>query len=144
MCCRLKLGFPYLYSNLHENGRYTIVNRRDCAINVLKRAQAHFGKTETALALSAYLARCQALVVEIIQVLLVKRVDKFDGGPHEAAFLKLDSSKVHSTFGFKNVWHIDEVMDKIIEWNINYFQNKDVLEYTQKQIKEFVSNLQCI
>ena len=73
-----------------------------------------------------------------------KRVDKFDGGPHEAAFLKLDSSKVHSTFGFKNVWHIDEVMDKIIEWNINYVQNKDVLEYTQKQIKEFVSNLQCI
>ena len=73
-----------------------------------------------------------------------KRVDKFDGGPHEAAFLKLDSTKVHSIFGFKNVWHINEVMNKIVEWNINYVQKKNVTECTQNQIKEFMKNLQCI
>ena len=70
------------------------------------------------------------------------RVDRPDNGPHEAGFLKLDSSKVHDTFGFKNVWHINEVMDKIVEWNIKYLSGEDILDCTQKQIDEFLAKLQ--
>ena len=35
----------------------------------------------------------------------MKWIDKFDGGPHEANFLKLDCSKLKSTFGWKPHWN---------------------------------------
>ena len=39
-------------------------------------------------------------------------VNKYDGGPHEANFLKLDCSKLKKTFGWSPRWNLDEAMVK--------------------------------
>lgn len=50
----------------------------------------------------------------------LKWVNKHDGGPHEAAFLKLDNTKIKEVFGWKPRWHIDETIEKIVEWTRIY------------------------
>lgn len=65
-------------------------------------------------------------------------INKHDGGPHEAAFLKLDNQKIKDTFGWKPRWHIDECMDKIVEFTKVYFENKDnIPNEMDKEIEEF-------
>lgn len=52
-------------------------------------------------------------------------INKHDGGPHEAAFLKLDNSKIKEVFGWTPRWHIDECINKIVEWTKVYFNDKE-------------------
>ena len=67
-----------------------------------------------------------------------KWINKHDGGPHEAAFLKLDNQKIKDTFGWKPRWHIDECMNKIVEFTKVYFDNRDNVPFEMdKEIKEF-------
>ena len=42
-------------------------------------------------------------------------VNKHDGDPHEANFLKLDCSKLKNTFGWKPSWNVETTMEKIVE-----------------------------
>lgn len=67
----------------------------------------------------------------------IKWVDRHDGGPHEANFLKLDCSKLKSTFGWRPRWHIDTAMEKIVEWSLTFFRGEDASACMQRQIKEF-------
>lgn len=70
----------------------------------------------------------------------VNWINKFDGGPHEAAFLKLDNSKIKQVFSWNPKWHIDEAVLKIIEWTKVYFNNKKAVPAEMdRQIKEFFS-----
>ena len=39
-----------------------------------------------------------------------------DNGPHEAGFLKLDSSRVKKVFGWKPVWSVSEAVRQSVEW----------------------------
>lgn len=71
----------------------------------------------------------------------MKWLDQFDGGPHEANFLKLDCSKLKQTFGWKPVWNVQNCMEKIVEWYGCYLAGDDVKVCTEKQIKEFLSVL---
>ena len=71
----------------------------------------------------------------------MKWLDQFDGGPHEANFLKLDCSKLKKTFGWKPVWNVENCMEKIVEWYGCYQAGKDVKACTEKQIKDFLSVL---
>ena len=65
-------------------------------------------------------------------------INKYDGGPHEAAFLKLDNSKIKEVFGWTPRWHIDECMTKIVEWTKVYFKNKEVIPAEMdREIAEF-------
>ena len=67
----------------------------------------------------------------------IKWINKHDGGPHEAAFLKLDNQKIKDVFGWTPRWHIDECMDKIVEFTKVYFENKnDIPSEMDKEIKE--------
>jgi len=68
----------------------------------------------------------------------LKWIDKSDGGPHEASFLKLDCTKLKSTFDWKPVWDINTTMDKTVEWYSEYIKGNDVKACTDKQIKEFM------
>ena len=63
-----------------------------------------------------------------------------DAGPHEANFLKLDCSKLKSTFGWSPHWNVETAMRKIIEWNQDYFRNGDVSLCMDRQIEEFINN----
>ena len=69
----------------------------------------------------------------------IKWENKYDGGPHEANFLKLDCSKLKKTFGWKPRWHVEETMEKIVEWSVEYLRGGDVSECMKKQIEEFLS-----
>ncbi len=67
-------------------------------------------------------------------------VNKHDGGPHEANFLKLDCSKLKSTFGWKPVWNVETTMEKIVEWSVAYLKGEDVSAVMDRQISEFECN----
>lgn len=64
-------------------------------------------------------------------------INKFMGGPHEANFLKLDCSKVKAVFGWHPKWHIEDAIEKTIEWSKVYLAKGDVAECMDRQIKEF-------
>lgn len=68
----------------------------------------------------------------------VKWIDKYDGGPHEANFLKLDCSKLKNTFNWKPRWNVETTMEKVVEWTIKYISGKNVNECMDHQIKEFL------
>lgn len=68
----------------------------------------------------------------------VKWINKFDGGPHEASFLKLNNQKIKDVFGWKPRWHIDECINKIVEWTKVYMNDKNqISDEMDKEIKEF-------
>lgn len=64
-------------------------------------------------------------------------VNQYDGGPHEANFLKLDCSKIKKVFGWKPVWNVETTMEKIVEWSYVYMKNEDYIECMERQIQEF-------
>ncbi len=61
-----------------------------------------------------------------------------DNGPHEAAFLKLDSSKVREALSWSPRWSINEALERIVEWSDVYLNGGNVLEISMKQINEFI------
>lgn len=74
----------------------------------------------------------------------LKWVNKYDGGPHEANFLKLDCAKIKSKFGWRPTWELDTAMDRIIEWTrlyINGASAKELRDCMDRQISEFMSQM---
>ena len=66
--------------------------------------------------------------------------NKYDGGPHEASFLKLDNSKIKQIFGWKPRWHIRETIQKIVDWTKVYFTSPEKIPLEmEKEIKEFLT-----
>ena len=68
----------------------------------------------------------------------LKWVNEYDGGPHEANFLKLDCSKLKSTFGWSPKWNLATAIKKTVEWSKCYVQGGDVRACMDKQISEFL------
>lgn len=64
-------------------------------------------------------------------------MNQYDGGPHEANFLKLDCSKVKKVFGWKPVWDVEKAIEKTVEWTKVYFAGESVAECMEAQIREF-------
>ena len=64
-------------------------------------------------------------------------IDKYDGGPHEAAFLKLDCSKLKKTFNWKPRWNLDRAIEKTVEWYKCWLNNGDIDECMDRQIREY-------
>ena len=71
----------------------------------------------------------------------IKWVNRYDGGPHEANFLKLDCSKLKGTFGWKPRWSLSDAMDKIVEWSKCWLSGGDVRACMDKQIDEFLDGV---
>ncbi len=63
-------------------------------------------------------------------------INKYDGGPHEAGFLKLDCAKCKATFGWKPRFTIKEAVAKTVEWSKIYDAGGDVVECMDRQIRE--------
>jgi len=61
--------------------------------------------------------------------------------PHEANYLKLDSSKARSVLGWKPQWRLKEALDKTTAWYKSYFNQEDVLDITLEQISAYEKNL---
>lgn len=64
---------------------------------------------------------------------------QYDGGPHEANFLKLDCSKLKSVFGWKPVWDFEKAIEQSVAWAKIYEKGGDVLACIDQQIDEFFS-----
>lgn len=68
----------------------------------------------------------------------LKWVEKYDGGPHEANFLKLDCSRLKSTFGWSPTWNLDTAIEKTVEWSKVYASGGDLAACMDKQIDDFL------
>jgi len=65
--------------------------------------------------------------------------NRSDGGPHEANLLKLDCSKLKTTFNWQPRWNIDMVIEKTVDWTKNYLEDGDVSKFMDSQIQDFFS-----
>lgn len=68
----------------------------------------------------------------------IRWVDQCDGGPHEANFLKLDCSKLKTTFGWKPHWNLEVAIEKVVEWSKGWQAGEDVRLLMDKQIDCFI------
>ncbi len=59
-------------------------------------------------------------------------------GPHEANFLKLDCSKLKSVFDWKPHWHIQEAIEKTVEWAKAWDKKEDIASLMGRQIEAFM------
>ena len=64
-------------------------------------------------------------------------VDQYDGGPHEANFLKLDCSKIKRALGWTPRYGVKEAIEKTVAWSKEYLEGADMLEVMDRQIREF-------
>jgi CDP-glucose 4,6-dehydratase len=62
---------------------------------------------------------------------------KQDNGPHEAAFLQLDNSKIKGVLGLEPKLHIDDAIKLTAEWYNCYLSKGNIELMTQKQIKDY-------
>ena len=62
--------------------------------------------------------------------------NRYDGGPHEANFLKLDCSRVKKTFGWRPRYHVSQAVEKTVEWTKEWLSGGDVRACTDRQIEE--------
>ena len=64
-------------------------------------------------------------------------MNQYDGGPHEANFLKLDCSKLKNTFGWKPRWNLEKAIEKTVEWSKCWINGENISACMDKQIEEF-------
>lgn len=70
----------------------------------------------------------------------LKWINKYDGGPHEANFLKLDCSKLKTTFGWKPHWNLETAIEKVVEWSKAWVAGEDVRSVMDREIQEFIGD----
>ncbi len=64
--------------------------------------------------------------------------NKYDGGPHEASFLKLDCSKLKKTFNWKPRWNLDTAVEMVVEWSKCWVSGGDIRECMDREIETFL------
>ena len=69
----------------------------------------------------------------------LKWINEYDGGPHEANYLKLDCSRLKSVFNWAPRWNLDTAIQKVVEWTKCWEAGEDVRKCMDKQIEEFLS-----
>ena len=62
---------------------------------------------------------------------------KLENAPHEANFLKLDSSKVKAKLGWKPRWHLKEAIKYTVDWEKGFLADSRVPEIMDLQIAEY-------
>lgn len=60
--------------------------------------------------------------------------------PHEANLLKLDCSKIKGAFKWKPRWHIEEAVEKTVEWAKAYRNSEAIPTVMENQIRCFIEN----
>lgn len=65
-------------------------------------------------------------------------INRSDGGPHEAGFLKLDCSKLKTVFGWRPRWDLRTAVDMVVEWSKVWARGEDVRPIMDRQIERFL------
>ena len=68
----------------------------------------------------------------------LKWINRCDGGPHEANFLKLDCSKLKTTFDWKPHWNLEKAVEKVVEWSKCWIANGDIRACMDCEIQSFL------
>lgn len=61
-------------------------------------------------------------------------------GPHEANFLKLDSSKAKNTFNWSPKWNVETAVEKSVDWYKEFGNNSNIENITNVQIIEYLGD----
>lgn len=61
--------------------------------------------------------------------------------PHEDNFLKLDCSKMKTTFGWKPSWDVQTAIEKTVEWTRAWLEQEDVSCVMGKQIMKYLDKI---
>jgi CDP-glucose 4,6-dehydratase len=64
--------------------------------------------------------------------------------PHEANFIKLDSSKVRLSLEWRPQWQLEKPLVKVIEWPKARQRGKDMREVTLSQISDYMKQLEAV
>ncbi len=64
-------------------------------------------------------------------------VDRSDGGPHEANFLKLNCDKVKDVFGWQPRLHVEEAVAWTVAWTKEWLAGADMAAVMDEQIRRF-------
>ncbi|MCD8084496.1 MAG: CDP-glucose 4,6-dehydratase [Clostridiales bacterium] len=64
-------------------------------------------------------------------------INRHDGGPHEANFLKLDCSRIRHVFGWQPKLHIREALALTVEWSRAWLDGEDANRVMDAQILEY-------
>ena len=67
------------------------------------------------------------------------KIKREKDAPHEANFLKLDCSKLKSTFGWQPRWRIEEAVAKTVEWTAVWQTGGDVPAEMAREIRAWLS-----
>ena len=59
--------------------------------------------------------------------------------PHEATYLKLDSSKARTQLGWQPRWNLETALEKIMSWHQDWHNNGDMHQFSLAQIAEYQS-----
>lgn len=70
----------------------------------------------------------------------LKWIERYDGGPHEANFLKLDCSKLKTVFGWTPRWDMEKAIEKVVEWSKAWIAGENIWDVMVKQIDDFIAN----
>ena len=68
-------------------------------------------------------------------------IDCYDGGPHEATFLKLDCAKFKSTFGWRPVWNVEQAVTHSVSWYLKYITDQRITTCMDEQINEYMEGM---
>ncbi len=57
--------------------------------------------------------------------------------PHEATYLKLDSSKARAQLGWQPRWNLETALEKIMDWHQHWHNSGDMHQFSLQQIDEY-------
>ena len=60
--------------------------------------------------------------------------------PHEAGYLKLDTSKAKQRLKWESRWRLVETLETIIDWHRKYLKKENMQEVCLEEIKRYTSN----
>ena len=66
-------------------------------------------------------------------------INRSDGGPHEASFLKLDCSRIKKILGWQPRYGVNEAVRRTVEWSRAYLDGMDVRQVMDQQILDYFS-----
>lgn len=66
-------------------------------------------------------------------------VINYDGGPHEASFLKLDCSRFKKRLSWNPQWGIEKAVEKSVEVYREYYQSGDAQKVVKSQIEDYMN-----
>jgi CDP-glucose 4,6-dehydratase len=65
------------------------------------------------------------------------RVDE-GAHPHEAQYLKLDTSKARGRLHWRQKWELDTALEKLVDWYKGYLGGKNMLQLSADQIETYI------